>query len=220
MKKIKIEIISDFSCPWCYIGKRRLEKAIALRSKLDISVTFRPFQLNPGMPRDGINRQMYYKNKFGEARLETLRTGIENAGKEDGIFFCNTVDAVAPNTLSAHVLMFWAKQNTDIDSNKLSDKIFYSHHVACENIGDHKVLAQLGEEVGMDKNLIISNLMEGNDEDQVKLQIQQSGAKGVSGVPFFIFNDQFTISGAQPVESFTSVFDHVLDMGKNHNRSF
>jgi predicted DsbA family dithiol-disulfide isomerase len=175
-----------------------LEKAIALRSELDISVTFRPFQLNPGMPRDGINRQMYYKNKFGEARLETLRTSIENAGKEDGIFFCNTVDAVAPNTLSAHVLMFWAKQNTD----------------------DHKVLAQLGEEVGMDKNFIISNLMEGNDEDQVKLQIQQSGAKGVSGVPFFIFNDQFTISGAQPVESFTSVFDHVLDMGKTHNRSF
>jgi predicted DsbA family dithiol-disulfide isomerase len=205
---INMDVVSDFACPWCLVGKRRLEKAIEQRPELDIKLIWRPFQLNPDMPREGTNRREYYRNKFGDEKLRNLRQNLNNAGAEEGIVFCDEPDAVAPNTLSAHVLMFWSLEDKAIDSDALAEKLFHAHHVACENIGDHEVLARIAGEVGMDSAGVMSKLAAGDDEDIVKEQILQSAARGITGVPFFIINGQYGMSGAQSVENLVSALDH------------
>ena len=210
-KTINIEMVSDFACPWCFIGKRRLKKAIEQRPDLDTALNWRPFQLNPDMPREGRNRRDYYRNKFGDEGAKNLRETLKNAGAEEGIVFCNEADAMAPNTLSAHVLMFWATEDENIDTNALAEKLFNAHHVACENIGDHDVLVRIAGEAGMDKASVMSKLAAGDDEDKVKEQIHQSAARAISSVPFFIINDQYGISGAQPAEILASAFDQIAN---------
>jgi predicted DsbA family dithiol-disulfide isomerase len=201
---INIEIVSDFVCPWCLVGKRRLEKALEQRPDLDINLIWRPFQLNPDMPREGQNRRKYYLSKFGEERLKELRQFLGNAGAEEGIVFCDEPDAMAPNSLSAHVLMYWAAMDQKIDSDALAEKLFHAHHVACENIGDHEVLVRIAAEAGMDEARVMAKLTTGDDEDTVKGHIQQAVAQDISGVPFFIINNQYGISGAQPAEVLVS----------------
>lgn len=208
-KTINIEMVSDFACPWCFVGKRRLEKAMEQRPDLDIALDWRPFQLNPDMPREGRNRREYYLEKFGEEGLQGLRETVNTAGAEDGIIFCDTPEAVAPNTLSAHVLMFWASEDESVDTNALAEKLLNAHHVVCENIGDHDVLVRIAGEVGMNQSSVASRLVAGDDEGEVQEQIRQSAARGVSGVPFFIINDQYGISGAQPAEALISAFDQI-----------
>lgn len=208
---INIEMVSDFACPWCFMGKRRLKKAIEQRPDLDTALIWRPFQLNPDMPRGGHNRRDYYRNKFGDQGAQNLRETLKNAGAEGGIVFCNEAEAMAPNTLSAHVLMFWATEDENIDTNALAEKLFNAHHVACENIGDHDVLVRIAGEAGMDRASVRSKLAAGDDEDKVKEQIHQSAARAISSVPFFIINDQYGISGAQPAETLASAFDQIAN---------
>jgi len=210
-KSITIDLVSDFACPWCLVGQYRLKKAIEQRPDLEVALTWRPFQLNPDMPREGRNRREYYRSKFGDERAKDLRKTLNDAGAEDGIVFCDTPDAIAPNTLLAHVLMFWASGDESVDSSALAQKIFAAHHLACENIGDIEVLTRIAGEVGMDTALVASKLAAGDDEDVVKEQIHQSAAGGVSGVPFFIINDKYGISGAQPADTLASVFDQVVN---------
>jgi len=209
MNTVNIEIVSDFACPWCFLGKRRLEQAIKLRPDLQATLDWRPFQLNPKMPRKGSNRRDYYRTKFGEEAMKGLRENLNNAGLEEGIVFCDTPDAVAPNTLSAHVLMSWAIAEENVDANDLAEEIFSAHHVACENIGDHEVLARIAGHVGMNESRVSSRLVAGDDERIVSGQIRRAAARGASGVPFFIIDNRYGISGAQSAETLAAVFDRV-----------
>ena len=206
---MNLKIVSDFACPWCYIGKRRLKKAMEMRPDLDIGIHWLPFQLNPDMPREGMNRQDYYRAKFGEGGVQALRENLDQAGACEGIIFGYAADAVAPNTLSAHVLMHWAAAEPAIDRDALAEKLFRAHLVNCENIGDHELLARIAGETGMDGSRVREGLVSGRDEDVVKRQIGEAVAMGVSGVPFFIVNDRYGIPGAQPPETLLSVFDEV-----------
>ena len=147
---LHIEIVSDYVCPWCYVGKRRLESAIEQRPDLDIEVSWRPFQLSPDMPRSGRKRLEHYQQIFGAERAQTIMDSMKDTGHEEGIAFGSSPDAMSPNTLSAHVLTLWARENSSIDTNALAEKLFSAHHVDCENIGDHAVLSRIAGEVGMD----------------------------------------------------------------------
>jgi len=208
-KTINIEVVSDLVCPWCYVGKRRLENALAQRPDLNFTVAWQPFQLNSDMPREGRNRQAYYQEKFGPEKAAMLLDGLKQTGADEGISFGSDADAMAPNTLSAHVLMYWANADDSIDANDLAEKLFCAHHVACEDIGDHTVLSGIAGEVGMDEADVAERLAAREDEDIVKERIAQFVARGVSGVPFFIINGQYGISGAQPAENLASAFDQI-----------
>jgi len=210
---LHIEVVSDYVCPWCYVGKRRLESAIAQRPDLDIAVSWRPFQLSPDMPRSGRKRLEHYQQIFGAERAQTIMDSMKDTGRDEGITFGSSSDAMSPNTLSAHVLMLWARENPDIDANALVEKLFSAHHVACENIGDHAVLARIAGEVGMDAAQVRQDLAAGKDEDRAQQLMQESAARGVSGVPFFIINGRYGVSGAQPADAFLAAFEQIVAAG-------
>lgn len=206
---LQIQIVSDVVCPWCYIGKRRLDRALAERPGLDVEVTWLPFQLSPDMPREGRDRREHYASIFGEERAEAILAGMKERGAADGIGFQLTPGAKSPNTLSAHVLMYWASQEAGIDQNLLAEKLFHAHHVDCEDIGDITVLARLAGEVGMDGTAVKAKLEARTDEDRVLDLVRQAAAAGVSGVPFMIFDRQHAVSGAQPTEVIVDLLDRL-----------
>ena len=208
-KKFAIDVISDPVCPWCYVGKRRLETAIVRRPELEFTLRWQPFQLNPDMPREGRNRQEYYREKFGRERAEMLLAGLKDTGAEEGISFGTDAAAMAPNTLSAHVLMYWAGAEDSVDATALAEKLFHAHHVACEDIGDHTVLIRIAGEVGMDEAEVAGRLAAGADEAAVQERIAHSVALGVSGVPFYVVNGKYGISGAQPPDVLVEAFDQI-----------
>lgn len=208
-QKLDIDVVSDPVCPWCYVGKRRLERALAQRPELEVTLRWQPFQLNPDMPREGRNRQEYYREKFGTERADMLLAGLKDTGAEEGIAFGSDADAMAPNTLSAHVLMYWADADERIDADELAEKLFHAHHVACEDIGDHEVLTRIAAEVGMNESEVAGRLAAGDDEAVVQERIAHSAALGVTGVPFYIVNGKYGISGAQPADILVSAFDQI-----------
>jgi predicted DsbA family dithiol-disulfide isomerase len=134
---------------------------------------------------------------------------MQDTGRDEGIAFGNSPQAMSPNTLSAHVLMLWARE-AHIDTNALAEKLFHAHHVACENIGEHAVLVRIAAELGMDAEQVRQDLAAGKDESRVQQMIRESSARGVSGVPFFIINDRYGLSGAQPPEAFLAAFDQIV----------
>jgi len=191
------------------VGKRRLEAALAQRPDLSIEVTWQPYQLSPDMPREGRKRLDHYREIFGEERAKMIMGSMKDTGIEEGIAFGSDPEAISPSTLSAHVLMLWARDDVTVDADALAEKLFHAHHVACENIGDHAVLLRIAGEVGMDDAGLAEKLAAGTDEDKVIGLIKESAARGVSGVPFFVINDRFGLSGAQPADTLLAALDQI-----------
>ncbi len=206
---ISIQIISDIVCPWCYIGKRRLEKALAERPDVAVEVTWFPYQLSPDLPREGKDRREHYASIFGEERARQIMDRMKETGVADGIAFDAPPGARSPNTLSAHVLLYWASRSAGVDQNALVEKLFAAHHERGEDIGSHYVLAGIASEVGMNAAEVLKGLQEGTDEDTVRSLIEQARQAGVSGVPFFIIDGRHGLSGAQPPEAFTRLLDEI-----------
>lgn len=206
---LTIELVSDFVCPYCYLGKRRLDAALKQRPDLAVALQWQPFQLSPDMPREGRNRHEHYAQIFGAERAESIMRNMQHMGAEEGITFGSSPDAMSPNTLSAHVLMHWAQSDEQVDQDLLAEKLFAAHHVDCEDIGSQAVLARIASETGMDADRVAGHLASGIDEEAVQTQIAESAARGVSGVPFFIVNGRYAISGAQPAEVLLDALDKI-----------
>ncbi len=212
-KPISIQIVSDLVCPWCYIGKRRLEKALAERPNVAAEVTWFPFQLSPDMPREGKDRAEHYASIFGAERAQQIASRMKEAGTADGIAFDTPPGARSPNTLAAHVLLYWASRSAGVDQNALAEKLFAAHHVKGEDIGNHYVLAGIAGEVGMNAAEVLTALQAGTDEDAVRALMDQAREAGISGVPFFIINSEHGLSGAQPPEAIIAVIDQITAVG-------
>ncbi|MCK6371181.1 MAG: DsbA family oxidoreductase [Gammaproteobacteria bacterium] len=206
---VSIQIVSDVVCPWCFIGKRRLEQALAQRADLPVEVTWFPYQLSPDLPREGVDRREHYASIFGEERARQIMARMKDTGAADGIAFETPPGARAPNTLSAHVLLYWASRSAGVDQNALMEKLFSAHHERGEDIGSHHVLAGIASEVGMNPAEVLKALQEGTDEDAVRSLIDQARQAGVQGVPFFIIDGQHGLSGAQPPETFLQLLDEI-----------
>jgi predicted DsbA family dithiol-disulfide isomerase len=208
-KPVRIEIISDPVCPWCYIGGRRLGRALASRPELAAEVHWLPFQLSPDLPREGKDRHEHYASIFGAERAATIMAGMAERGREDGIAFQVKPGARSPHTLAAQVLLFWAGQQDGIDQAAVAEALFAAHHEACEDIGDPVVLARIAGAHGMDAGQVLADLRAGKDEDVVIAQIDELRKLGIGGVPFFIFDRRLAVSGAQPPEAFLEVLDQI-----------
>ncbi len=204
---IKIEIVSDFVCPWCYVGKRRLEKALAQRPDFSVDVSFRPFQLNPDMPREGKDRKEHMISIFGAERAESIMGSMGNIGREEGITIAYKEGSRSPNTMSAHVLSQLAlAQGKQLPLSEALFKAFFSD---AEDIGDTEVLLRLAAEVGLDVDEVEQELANSEAEDKVTELVNMARQQGVTGVPFFIIDGRYGLSGAQPAETLVEVLDKV-----------
>jgi len=201
-----IDIFSDPICPWCFIGKRRLQRALEGRPKLRPTIRWRPFQLNPAMPREGMARQAYLASKFGSiAEAERLYANIGHVGMLEGVDFRFDSIAVTPNTVDAHRLIRYAEAY-GLDG-ALVDAIFAAYFLEGRDIGDPAVLARIAGEVGLEHGPALAFLMSGDGADAVRGEDMRARQLGIEGVPSFIVDKRFAISGAQEPEAFHSLFD-------------
>ena len=200
-----VAIVSDTICPWCYIGKRRFERAQAGRPT-DLAVEWRPFQLNPDMPAEGIDRMRYLVAKFGsEERVAEIFSAIEQAGEAEGIEFVFDRIARTPNTVDSHRLIEYAGARDAQDG--VVEALFHRYFERGEDIGDRSVLTAAGVDGGLDEDELHRFLDGGDGVEDVKKESEAASRAGISGVPCFIFEGRYAVSGAQPPDVFERVFE-------------
>lgn len=195
-----VEIWSDIVCPWCYIGKRRLESALATQGAAPV-IRWHPFQLNPDIPAEGVDRATYLEAKFGGAeRAREIYARVEAAGREVGIAFDFARIERQPNTLDAHRLIAFAQATDPARADALVERLFSAYFTEGAGIGEIEVLAQLADEAGLDAGEARAFLESGAGREEAAAADERTKAMGIGGVPFFIFNRRLAVSGAQPPE--------------------
>jgi predicted DsbA family dithiol-disulfide isomerase len=200
---LTIDVISDVICPWCFIGKRRLEEALAGRPA---TVRWHPFQLNPDMSREGIDRKEYRIRKFGswERSLE-LDAQVAAAGRGEGITFDFDRMARTPNTLDAHRIIWLAGERGAQDA--VVEALFLAYFTDGRDLSDRATLAEVAAGAGLDRDEAVELLEGDKGLDVVRAGEEQARRIGVSGVPFFVVNGKVALSGAQPPEMFRRAFE-------------
>ena len=207
---MQIDFIADVVCPWCYLGWRRLEKALAMRPDLQATVTWRPYQLDPTLPEEGVDRKAYYAARFPDPeRREAGARVLNAAAAEDGITWNLADIPVSPNTNAAHRLIRWA-QGEGLQGPVL-EGVLAAYFTDLRDIGDPVVLADIGERAGLDRMRLLQLFSEGVDKDTVAREHFQAHQAGVSGVPFMIFDGKIAVSGAEPPERLVKAIDKALE---------
>ncbi len=202
---LTIDVVSDVVCPWCYLGKKRLERAL-VKEPGDIEVRWRPYQLDPTIPPDGLDRKDYMRKKFGEdGRLEQVHDRLRALGAEEGIAYAFDKIERAPNTLDAHRLIRWAAEAGVQDA--VVEKLFSLYFEQGRDIGDRKILVEVARQAGMDADNVEERLADNVDEKEVRQEIAQAQSLGVTGVPFFIVASRFGVPGAQSPEVLSTAID-------------
>lgn len=210
-KTIEVDVISDVMCPWCYIGKTNLDKAIAEADDIDVIVRWRPYQLDATLPKEGLDRATYLNNKFGgEERAQEIYSRIREAGKSLGIDFNFDAMKVSPNTLDAHRVILWAGGQSPQIQDKLVERLFEVFFLEGGNIGDDAVLADAAKKAGMDPKIVDALLKGENDRERVSSEIEHAREMGVTGVPCFIIDNKFAVMGAQPPDQLVGAFRHAI----------
>jgi predicted DsbA family dithiol-disulfide isomerase len=201
---LSIDIVSDIVCPWCYVGKRRLEAALARRASDDVQpvqVRWLAFQLNPDIPAGGVDRRSYLEQKFGgPERAKQIYARIKAAGDEVGIPFDFERITRQPNTVNAHRLIAWAQDLDPNTADSLIERLFRAYFVDGTDIGDIDTLAGVAGDAGFDATAARAWLASDAGRTAIEAEEQHSRALGVNGVPFFVFNQRLAVSGAQPPE--------------------
>ncbi|MGH6620014.1 MAG: DsbA family oxidoreductase [Alphaproteobacteria bacterium] len=203
-----IDIFSDPICPWCFIGKRRLQRALEARPGVRPTIRWRAFQLNPAMPAGGMERRAYLAEKFGNAaEAGRLYGAIGQVGAVEGIDFRFDRIAVTPNTVDAHRLIRYAER--DAAGDAVIDALFRAYFADGRDIGDTGVLADLAGEAGLDRRAAAAFLATDEGVDAVRGEDMRARQLGIEGVPCFIVDRRYALSGAQEPEAFYSLFDMV-----------
>ena len=203
---MQIDIFSDTICPWCYIGKRRLERALAERPQEDVTIRWRAFQLNPDMPAEGMDRQTYLDVKFGgRENADRVYNAVKQAGAEEDLPFRFDRIVRTPNTLESHRLLRFAAERKRQDA--LLEKLFEAYFEQGRDIGSHEVLTELAVDVGLDGSEVKAFLESDEGREEAAAEDQMARRHGIQGVPTFIFNGRYAVSGAQQPEVFFQMFD-------------
>ncbi len=212
--RLQVEIWSDVVCPWCYIGKRRFERALAeLDGEVDIDVVYRPYQLDP-TASPGKTQPVFdaYAKKFGGPEQATaILQRVTEAAADDGIDF-HMDRALRANTLLAHRLLWLAElPGSPVDQQVLKERLLQAYFVDGLNIGDPEVLADCAAEVGFARQDALDFLESDRGRDEVAAYLAQAGDAGISAVPTFVVNGQWAIPGAQDTDTFVNVFRRLTE---------
>jgi predicted DsbA family dithiol-disulfide isomerase len=203
---LRVDVIFDTVCPWCYIGKRRLEAAFRLRPELAPRVRWRPFMLNPDMPPEGVDRTAYLAAKFGnEGRIGRVQAAIVDAGHQEQIPFAFDRIRRTPNSVDSHRLIQFADA-TGV-AGPVAEAVFSAYFVEGLDIGDRDVLVAIGVDHGLDAGSLDRYLSSSDDVSRIRLDNAAYHRLGINGVPAFIFGDAFVVSGAQEATILARAFD-------------
>ena len=209
---VRVDVVSDVMCPWCLIGKRRLERAMELADDLDWTVIWRPYQLDPTLPPEGKPRQQYLDEKFGRERATAFYERIAEEGRKEGIHFAFERIEVSPNTLDAHRLLRWAVTASPHHQDMLKERLLADYFIEGRDVSDHDVLLQAANDVGLDAKKIKPLLESDLDVENVRQEIAYLQHIGVTGVPCYIFDEKLAVSGAQPAEALVEAARQVVGM--------
>ena len=208
---VDLSIVSDVVCPWCYIGKRRFEKALGLLGPdFPIRVTWRPFELNPQMPKEGIERHIYRQRKFGSLEYSAqLDAQVASAGAGDGISFRHDLMKRTPNTFDAHRLL-WRAHRLGVQ-DALAETLFRAYFCEGRDVGDRAVLAEMGEKAGMAREETLAFLHGQEGAEDVRRDMTAAQQGGITGVPAFVANGWMLFSGAQQPQAIAGVLRQVAE---------
>lgn len=205
---LHIDIYSDVICPWCYVGKRRLERALKTWDGVPVDIRWRPFQLNPTMPHNGMDRRQYLDAKFGSsAAAQTIYDQVSKAGTEEGIPFAFERIARTPNTFVAHRLVWLAGYQGKQD--EVVEMLFRRYFVEGGDIGKIETLSQAAADAGLDRAAVETFLAGDGGIEAVQAEEAAGHHMGIRGVPYFVVNGVDALSGAQPPEQFLAAFRQI-----------
>jgi predicted DsbA family dithiol-disulfide isomerase len=197
MAALPIDIVSDVVCPWCYVGKRFLEKAIALKPDIPVALRFRPYLLNPWVPRQGMSREDYLIAKFGSVeRYNANNQRVADAAAFAGLDYARDRIKRQPNTIDCHRLILWA----DDDGARMKQRLMTLYFAEAGDLSDREVLVQGAADCGLDADAIRARLATEDDVARIEAEANSAKEAGIEGVPFFIFGGLIAVSGAQPPE--------------------
>ncbi len=203
---VRVDFIFDVICPWCFIGKRRLEQAVRMRPTLDVEISWFPFLLNPDMPSQGVDRNDYLIRKFGsEARVRRLFGAIADAGESVSIDFAFERIRRTPNSVNAHRLVRYAHARGR--GHEAVEALFINYFLNGKDVGDEDILIDIGAKLGLEQKELTSHLRGVADLDAVYRDNTTAHRLGINGVPSFLFNDAMTISGAQEPKVIARILD-------------
>ncbi|HSN17236.1 MAG TPA: DsbA family oxidoreductase [Gammaproteobacteria bacterium] len=201
---MRIDVFSDVVCPWCFVGKRRLEQALASAKATDAEVHWHAFQLNPDLPSGGVDRREYLESKFGPGAAERIHARLDEVGREAGIDFQFDKIGRSPNTRDAHRLL-WLAGNQGKQS-RLKEALMKAYFIAGRDIGDRAVLAEVAAAAGIAGDVQAFLASEGGQQE-VQDDLATAARLQISGVPFFIFDGRYALAGAQPPEVFAQALE-------------
>ncbi|MGN6148929.1 MAG: DsbA family oxidoreductase [Rhizomicrobium sp.] len=207
---MQIDIVSDTVCPWCFIGKRRLEKALALRPDIEFDIRWRAYRLDPSIPPEGVDRKEYMRAKFGDnPNRQAMQEALKQAGESEDIAFAFDRILRSPNTLDSHRLIRWSA--TAGVQNEIVERLFEAYFEQGRDIGNADVLIEIAAEAGMDSATVADLLENGADRTLIENEDALAHRLGISGVPTFIFQNKYMISGAHDPEQLVRVIDTVSE---------
>jgi len=210
-QKIKIDIVSDVNCPWCFVGEQRLKKAMAnTNQNYDFDISFKPFELNADIPAEGVDRLEYFRQKYGPQvidQIDAMNQRLTDAGTGEGIAFNFNKLTTVNNTFNGHRLI-WLAGFYGVQE-KVAHALFYSYFTEGNNMNDTNLLTEIGV-----ANDIPAERLTGffaGEEGIAEVRALENWAQqaGITGVPAFIINDQYLVSGAQPAETLQQVFNQI-----------
>jgi predicted DsbA family dithiol-disulfide isomerase len=208
---MSVDIYSDTVCPWCYLGKRRFELALAGRPQYEPRINWRPFELYPDLPWEGVDRAGYLASKFGDsAQIEASEAALVRHGSAVGLEFRFDLIKRLPNTRRSHLLIAHAARQGL--SSEVVERIMQAYFEEGCNIGDVDELVRLGVEAGLSERETRSAMVLRAGQDGVVAAERHAAVLGINGVPTFIFDRQYSVSGAQEIETFGQVIDQVMEL--------
>lgn len=209
-KPVRIDVVSDVVCPWCFIGKRRLEQAIALNPDIPVEVHYHPFFLNDWIPAEGISREQYLTTKFGSPeRYKDIAQRVSAAAAQDGLVYAIDKVSRQPNTTDSHRLIHWAAlQGKAPEMKQRLMELYFSEGA---DLSDNAVLVKAAADVGLDADAVAKKLDSNEDLDIVSQRVEAAKSAGIQGVPFFIVDNAFALSGAQEPDQLAAVIQRAAN---------